>query len=191
MAEHERPTLTDGAITTDQAYAWKAAAARAAVAEIPDGAVIGLGTGTTAQLMLEALAERVRQGLRVTGVPTSERTRAAADALGIRLTTLDDVAELTLSIDGADEVSLPGLHLVKGRGGASLHEKLVATVSRRRLIIVDESKLVDLLGSAAPIPVEVIPFGWRQTAERLTRLGGHPTLRPLDTAAIGPDAVPY
>ena len=191
MAEYERPTLTGGAITTDQARAWKAAAARASVAEVPDGAVIGLGTASTAELMLEALAERVRQGLRVTGVPTSERTRRVAAALGIPLTTLDEVPELTLSIDGADEVTLPELHLVKGRGGASLHEKLVATASRRRLIIVDASKLVDLLGSAAPIPVEIIPFGWRQTAERLTRLGGHPTLRPLDPAATGPDAAPY
>lgn len=191
MAEHERPTLTPGAVSTDSTHAAKAAAARAAVAEIPEGAVIGLGTGTTAQLMLEALAERVRQGLRVTGVPTSERTRSSAAALGIPLTTLDAVTELTLSIDGADEVSLPGLHLVKGRGGASLHEKLVATASRRRLIIVDASKLVELLGSAAPIPVEVIPFGWRQTAERITRLGGHPALRPRDTAATGADSTPY
>lgn len=191
MAEHERPTHTDSAITTDETSALKAAAANAAVAEIPDDAVVGLGTGSTAQLMLEALAERMRQGLRVTGVPTSERTRHAAATLGIPLTTLDAVTELTLSIDGADEVSLPHLHLVKGRGGASLYEKLVATASRRRLIIVDASKLVAVLGGAAPIPVEVIPFGWRQTAERLTRLGGKPMLRLLDVSATGSDAAPY
>ena len=85
--------------------------------------------------------------------------------------------ELTLSIDGADEVALPHLHLIKGRGGASLYEKLVATASRRRLVIVDQTKVVDTLGGAAPVPVEVIPFGWRQTAGRIGRLGGQPSLR--------------
>jgi ribose 5-phosphate isomerase A len=175
------------AIPLDTILAWKRAAARAAAEETPDGALIGLGTGSTAQLMLEALAERVRLGLRITGVPTSERARQAAVDLGIPVTTLDEVEELTLSIDGADEVTLPHLDLIKGRGGASLYEKLVATASRRRLIIVDATKLVDALGSAAPVPVEVIPFGWRQTAARIARLGGKPSLRTLGESS----EVPY
>jgi ribose 5-phosphate isomerase A len=155
-----------------QRQAWKRAAAQAAVEhDVADGMTIGLGSGTTADLMLEALAERVRQGLRVTGVATSERTRSEAQRLGIPLAELDDVATLHLSIDGADEVILPSLDLVKGRGGALLREKLVAVTSRRRIIIVDESKMVSALASQHPIPVEVDRFGWRHTAGRLATLG--------------------
>jgi ribose 5-phosphate isomerase A len=155
-----------------QRQAWKRAAAQAAVEhDVADGMTIGLGSGTTADLMLEALAERVRQGLRVTGVATSERTRSEAQRLGIPLTELDDVVTLHLSIDGADEVILPSLDLVKGRGGALLREKLVAVTSRRRIIIVDESKMVSALASQHPIPVEVDRFGWRHTAGRLASLG--------------------
>jgi ribose 5-phosphate isomerase A len=155
-----------------QRQAWKRAAAQAAVEhDVADGMTIGLGSGTTADLMLEALAERVRQGLRVTGVATSERTRSEAQRLSIPLAELDDVVALHLSIDGADEVILPSLDLVKGRGGALLREKLVAVTSRRRIIIVDESKLVSALASQHPIPVEVDRFGWRHTAGRLAALG--------------------
>lgn len=152
--------------------AWKRAAAQAAVEhEITDGMVVGLGTGTTADLMLEALAERIHQGLRVTGVATSERTGTIAQRLGIPLTELDDVPTLHLSIDGADEVTLPALNLVKGRGGALLREKLVAVTSQRRIIIVDESKIVAALASQHPVPVEVDCFGWRHTSGRLAALG--------------------
>jgi len=155
-----------------QRQEWKRAAAQAAVEhDVADGMTIGLGSGTTADLMLEALAERVRQGLRVTGVATSERTRGEAQRLGIPLAELDDVVTLYLSIDGADEVILPSLDLVKGRGGALLREKLVAVTSRRRIIIVDESKMVSALASQHPIPVEVDRFGWRHTAGRLASLG--------------------
>jgi ribose 5-phosphate isomerase A len=152
--------------------AWKRAAAQAAVErDVADGMTIGLGSGTTADLMLEALAERIRQGLRVTGVATSERTRSEAQRLSIPLAELDDVVTLHLSIDGADEVILPSLDLVKGRGGALLREKLVAVTSQRRIIIVDESKVVSALASQHPIPVEVDRFGWRHTAGRLAALG--------------------
>ena len=155
-----------------QRQEWKRAAAQAAVEhDVVDGMTIGLGSGTTADLMLEALAERMRQGLRVTGVATSERTRSEAQRLGIPLAELDDVVTLHLSIDGADEVILPSLDLVKGRGGALLREKLVAVTSRRRIIIVDESKMVSALASQHPIPVEVDRFGWRHTAGRLATLG--------------------
>jgi ribose 5-phosphate isomerase A len=155
-----------------QRQAWKRAAAYAAVEqEITDGIIIGLGTGSTADLMLEALADRMRQGLRVTGVATSERTRAAAMRLGIPLAELDNVTTLHLSIDGADEVTLPALDLVKGRGGALLREKLVAVTSQRRIIIVDDSKVVAALASNHPVPVEVDRFGWHHTAGRLASMG--------------------
>lgn len=155
-----------------QRQAWKQAAAQAAVEqEISDGMVIGLGTGSTADLMLEALAMRMRQGLRVTGVATSERTRATAQRLSIPLAELDDVLALHLSIDGADEVTLPALDLIKGRGGALLREKLVAVTSQRRIIIVDDSKIVGTLASQHPVPVEVDRFGWRHTSARLAALG--------------------
>lgn len=155
-----------------QRQAWKRAAAQAAVEhEISDGMVVGLGTGTTADLMLQALAERIRQGLRVTGVATSERTSAEAQRLGIPLVELDDVLTLHLSIDGADEVTLPALDLVKGRGGALLREKLVAVTSQRRIIIVDDSKVVAALATQHPVPVEVDRFGWRHTSARLAALG--------------------
>jgi ribose 5-phosphate isomerase A len=158
--------------------AWKLAAARAAVAAIPNGAVIGLGTGTTADLMLAELAERVRrEGLRVTGIPTSERTREEAARLGISLADINDDLAITFSIDGADEVALPRLDLIKGRGGALLREKLIAASSRYRVIIADASKVVTTLASHSPVPVEVVAFGWRRTAERLAALGARPALR--------------
>ena len=161
---------------------WKRSAAAAAVAQIPEGALIGLGSGSTAELMLEALAARVRLGLQVTGVPTSERTRALASALGIRLLAFDQLQDqLDISLDGADEVTLPALDLIKGRGGALLHEKQVAWASRYRVILVDDAKLVPTLGTQTAIPVEVVPFGWRQTLARLLSLdvnrGAQITLR--------------
>jgi ribose 5-phosphate isomerase A len=173
----------------DPVAAWKRAAARASAAEVPDGAIIGLGSGTTAELMLEELAARIRQGLRVTGVPSSQRTQARAATLGIPLLDLDDVPALDLSIDGADEVTLPGLELVKGRGGALLREKLVAAASKWRIIIVDSGKLVEALGARHPLPVEVIPFGWAHTARRLAALGLRPARRLAGAAGAG--AQPY
>lgn len=166
-----------GGVTAEQQTSWKRAAARAAVATIPDGAVVGLGTGSTADLMLDELAARVRAGLRITGVPTSEHTRQRAATLGIPLTDLDGVEALTVSIDGADEVTVPQLNLIKGRGGALLREKLVAEASRFRIIVVDATKLVAALASTHPVPVEVVPFGWRHTAGRLVALGAQPALR--------------
>jgi ribose 5-phosphate isomerase A len=172
--------------------AWKRAAAAAAVAAIPEDCVLGLGSGTTAELMLEALAARVRQGLRVTGVATSERTHALAVASGIPLLALDDAPALDMSIDGADEVVLPALHVVKGHGGALLREKLVAAASRQRVIIVDDTKVVSALGERDPIPVEVIVFGWTHTARRLAALGLRPERRMLpEDAAMNPPAHPF
>ncbi len=171
---------------------WKRAAAVAAVVEAADGMMIGLGTGSTAELFVRALAERTRRGLRVTGVPTSERTAALARDMGIPLVALDAVDHLDISFDGADEVTLPGLDLVKGHGGALLREKLVALASRRRIILADETKVVAALGAGTAIPVEVEVFGWRHTARRLAALGCEVTRRPLDGAqADDPTAEPF
>lgn len=143
----------------------KLAAARAAVAEVADGMALGLGTGSTAKLMVDALAERVRDGLRVTCVTTSSVTEAQARALGIPLTTLDEIGRLDLTIDGADEIG-PGLALIKGGGGALLQEKIVAASSAAMLVIADASKEVAALG-AFPLPVEVVRFGWQTTRDRV------------------------
>ena len=154
----------------------KQAAARRAVAFVEDGMVLGLGSGTTMRYMLEALAEQVRRGYRVRGVPTSETTAALARQLGIPLTTLDQDTRPDLAIDGADEVD-PRLDLIKGLGASLLREKVVATASRRLIIAVDASKLVSGLGTKAPLPVEVLPFAAAWCAQALQELGGKPVLR--------------
>jgi ribose 5-phosphate isomerase A len=141
---------------------FKRAAAARALDFVEPGQRLGLGTGSTAAHFVDLLGERVRDGLDVLCVPTSEATRAQAEGLGIRLTTLDETPRLDLTVDGADEIG-PGLALVKGGGGALLREKIVATASARLLIIADASKRVDTLGRF-PLPVEVAHFGTRATA---------------------------
>lgn len=163
----------------------KQTAAEAAVALVEDGMILGLGTGSTAKLAVDALGKRVASGLRVTGIPTSEFTASQARALAIPVSTLDEHAEIDLTIDGADEVEVGTLNLIKGRGGALLREKIVASASKRLVIVVDESKLVDRLGSKFAVPVEVVPFGWPVAARKLTALGAKVTLRP------GPDGKPF
>jgi len=136
----------------------KRAAAARALEFVSDGMKLGLGTGSTARWFVDLLAERMRaEGLRITGVPTSSRTRAQAEALGIPLTTLDQAGWLDLTIDGADEFDAD-LNLVKGGGGALLQEKIVATASTRMVVITDPSKQVAALG-AFPLPVELVRFG--------------------------------
>ncbi|WP_425993608.1 ribose-5-phosphate isomerase RpiA [Afipia sp. DC4300-2b1] len=134
----------------------KQAAARA-VEQVRDGMKLGLGTGSTAKHFVELLGERVKAGLKVVGVPTSEATRADAERCGVLLTTLDEVDRLDLTVDGADEID-PNLELIKGGGGALLREKIVAAASDRMIVIADESKWVPTLGRF-PLPIEVIPFG--------------------------------
>lgn len=163
--------------STDPLEAQKRAVAEAAVGLIEDGMVIGLGTGTTAVFALEAIGRRVRAGLRIAGIPTSKATAAMARQLGIPLTTFATQAALDLTIDGADEVEMDRLALIKGRGGALLREKIVAAASRVLLVIVDDTKLVERLGSRAPVPVEVVGFGHQTTARRLAALGVEPILR--------------
>jgi ribose 5-phosphate isomerase A len=143
----------------------KDVAARA-VDFVKDGMKLGLGTGSTADLFLEFLAPRVRGGLKVLGVPTSERTAQKARSLGIPLAALDDLAPLDLTIDGADEADR-NFDLIKGGGGALLREKIVASSSKRMLVVADESKLVARLGKF-PLPVEVIEFAHGSTARRIT-----------------------
>jgi ribose 5-phosphate isomerase A len=155
----------------------KRAAAEAAVELVKDGMVVGLGSGSTASFALEALARRYRQGLRFLGIPTSERTAAQAIALGIPLTSFAEHRHIDLTIDGADEVERGTLNLIKGRGGALLHEKIVAYASRQLVIVVDGAKLVDRLGTQAPVPVEVVAFGVEVTQEALEVLGAEAHLR--------------
>jgi ribose 5-phosphate isomerase A len=153
---------------------------------VESGMVLGLGSGSTATLAVQAIGLRLREGsLRnVAGVPSSSAIAAVARESGVPLTTLEEHPVLDLDLDGADEVD-PALNLIKGLGGALLWEKVVATASRRVVIFVDESKLVDRLGTKAPLPVEVIPFGWRSQLAFVESLGGKPELRTQ------PDGKPY
>src|SRR5580658_10092707 len=166
--------------------AQKRAVAARAVGLVRSGMRLGLGTGSTAQHFVELLAERVRTGLDVIAVPTSEATRALAARLGIALTTLDATPELDLTVDGADEIG-PDLTLIKGGGGALLREKIVAAASARMVVIADRSKLVDRLGRF-PLPVEIAPFGAAAThraVEAATAAAGSPGPAVLRKGANG------
>jgi len=155
----------------------KRAAALRALDYITPGMIVGLGTGSTAAFVVKGLAERVARGLKITGIPTSERTASMARDLGIPLSSLAEHQRIDLTIDGADEVERGSLNLIKGLGGALLREKIVASVSERLVIVVDQEKLVDRLGERSPVPVETVPFGWQATALALARLGAEPALR--------------
>jgi ribose 5-phosphate isomerase A len=169
--------------------ALKRAAAERAAALVCDGMRVGLGTGSTASYFVSLLAERVRRGLSVVGVPTSEATRLQAEREGVPLTTLDETPELDLTVDGADELD-DKLRLIKGGGGALLREKIVAAASRRMIVIADGSKHVDELGRF-PLPIEVVPFGLaatRRAVEAVLRKLGAPGELRLRSAA---DGTPY
>ncbi len=155
----------------------KRAAALRAIEEVEDGMVLGLGTGSTAAFVVEGLAARVKAGLHIVGIPSSERTAAQARRLGIPIATFAEYQQLDMTIDGADEVELGTLHLIKGLGGALLREKIVAAASRRLVIVVDQEKLVERLGEHTPVPVEVTQFGWQTTAAALSTLGCVPERR--------------
>jgi ribose 5-phosphate isomerase A len=155
----------------------KAAAAESAAALVKDGMIVGLGSGTTAALAVKAIGRRVREGLKITGIPTSEDTTALARELGIPLTDLNGSTQIEMTIDGADEVEQKTLNLIKGHGGALLREKIVANVTRKLVIVVDETKIVDRLAAKFPVPVEVVQFGWQATERQLTDLGAKPKLR--------------
>ena len=164
------------------ASVYKRAAAARAVDFVRAGMRLGLGSGSTAHVFVELLAERVRGGLDIVAVPTSEATHEQARRLGIPLTTLDDTPELDLTVDGADEIA-PDLSLIKGGGGALLREKIVASASARLIVIADESKWVEALGRF-PLPIEISPFGatvTRRAVEAAAAAAGCPgpaALRP-------------
>lgn len=146
----------------------KIKAAEAALQHVEDGMRLGIGTGSTAEEFVRLLAEKVSAGLRVQGVPTSERTARLCLELGVPLKSLDELPELDLTIDGADEVD-NSLRLIKGGGGALLREKIVAAASTRMIVIADESKVVDTLGKF-PLPIEVNPFGLATTRIAIEKL---------------------
>lgn len=142
---------------------------------VEDGMVVGLGTGSTVYCTIEKLGELVQQDLKITGVATSEQTARQAEKLGIPLKSLNDVVEIDITIDGADEVT-GAFQGIKGGGGALLREKMVAEASRLNIWVVGEEKLVDSLGNF-PLPLEVIPFGWKQIKRSLEKEGIQATLR--------------
>src|SRR3984957_2126388 len=162
----------------------KREAAMAAVAMVEDGMAVGLGTGSTAAFAIDGLIDRVRGGLRIVGIPTSERSAKQARDGGIELTDFGHHTKLDLTINGADEIARDTLNLVKGLGGALLREKIVAAASDRLVIIADEPKLVSVLGASGPVPVEVVSFGWETTSARLAKLGARPVLRKAENGGI-------
>jgi len=153
----------------------KQAAARAAVQLVESGSVVGLGSGSTATFAIQFLAERVHGGLKIVGIPTSQNTKHLAEQLGIPLTTLEENPNIDVDIDGADEID-PHLNLIKGGGGALLREKVIASASRRFIVVAESVKLVSHLGKF-PLPVEVIPFAEPLIRRRIEALGAQVSLR--------------
>jgi ribose 5-phosphate isomerase A len=170
----------------------KRRAAESAVALVESGMRLGLGTGSTARHVLDVIGERLRAGSLhdIVGIPTSRWTEEYARAAGIPVATLDDHEHLDLAIDGADEVDA-ALDLIKGLGGALLWEKIVAGAADRFVVVVDGSKLVDRLGRRAPLPVEVVPFGWRSHLAAMRAAGAEPSLRQRAGAPFVTDGGHY
>ncbi len=168
---------------------WKRQAAEQALDYVEDGMKLGLGTGSTAAKFVELLGAKVRSGLKVVCVPTSEATRAQAAALDIPLTTLDATPFLDLTVDGADEID-EELRLIKGGGGALLREKIVAVASGRVVIIADNSKRVDVLGKF-PLPIEVVPFGLVATERLIAKLAADTGCDGDIKLRIGTDGKPF
>ena len=150
-------------------------AARTAVDQIEDGMMVGLGTGSTAAFAISYLGEKVRSGLTISGIPTSEASKKQAQSEGIPLIDFETSPSIDLCIDGADEIDSE-LNMIKGGGGALLREKIVASSAKRYLIIIDSSKQVENLGTF-PLPVEVIPFGWQVVSRKLKEMNASPELR--------------
>jgi ribose 5-phosphate isomerase A len=150
---------------------------------------LGLGTGSTAKHFVELLGERVRAGLDVVGVPTSEATRADAERCGVRLTTLDETPALDLTVDGADEIG-PDLSLIKGGGGALLREKIVASASTRMIVIADDTKWVPALGRF-PLPIEVLPFGLGATRQAVEKAFAAAGVGGALKVRLGKDGHPF
>ena len=145
---------------------------------VKDGMVVGLGTGSTVEWTIRKLGDRVKSGLDIVGIPTSIRSEELAKQVGIPLTTLLERPKIHVTIDGADEVD-PKLNLIKGLGGALTREKIVAASSKQEIIVIDDSKLVDMLGTKAPVPVEVLQFAWSTCSSKLECLNSKPVLRKV------------
>ncbi|MDN7242358.1 ribose-5-phosphate isomerase RpiA [Planococcus sp. N028] len=156
----------------------KKAAGEKAAEYIEDGMVIGLGSGSTVYWMLKKLGEKVEQGLNIKGIPTSLQTEGWAKEFQIPLTDFSEVHYADIAIDGTDEID-PDFNMIKGGGGALVREKIVASSAEKLIIIADESKVVDELGKF-PLPIEVLPFGWQLTAEKIAEFGAKPVLRKKD-----------
>ena len=164
--------------TSEQLNQWKRDAGEAAAKLVKHGMVVGLGSGSTALQFVAALARRIaNENLRIVGIPTSEQTEQFARGLNIPLSTLAEHNEVDFDVDGADEIEIGTLYLIKGHGGALLREKMVAAASKRMAVISDDSKLVKRLGSRFAVPVEVVQFGWQVTQKRLANLGSKAVLR--------------
>ena len=166
-------------MTLDAAAMKKLVAEEAVNLYVKDGMNVGLGTGSTAYYAIKRIGELVAQGYNLTCVATSVQSEELAKECGIKVVDLDEVDKLDVTIDGADEVS-PTMQLVKGLGGALLREKIVAAATVKEIIVVDESKLVDVLGTKAPLPVEVLQFGHEHTSHALRKQGCEPVLRMKD-----------
>lgn len=165
---------------------WKKAAAEAAARLVQPGMVVGLGSGSTAAYFVIALAQRMtREGLRIVCIPTSEKTAELARSLKIPLTNFAEHLSIDLTVDGADEIEPRTLALIKGHGGALLREKIVASASRRMVVVGDETKIVERLGARESVPVEVVPFGREVTRTALQKMGARTQMRN------GPDAQPF
>jgi ribose 5-phosphate isomerase A len=171
--------MTSPAPSPDPNAGLVAIAARA-LELVGDGVTVGLGTGRAASAFIAALGARVRAGLRVTAVPSSEASAEQARRLGIPLVAIEESIELALTVDGADEVA-PNLDIVKGRGGALVRERIVAAASGRQVILVGPDKLVRHLGERGPVPVEIVPMAQGFVLRRLKALGLRPVLRPDST----------
>lgn len=169
----------------------KREAAFAASQLVQDGMVVGLGTGSTAKHLVSILGERVRQGLNIIAIPTSEATRIQAEQEGITIVTFAEQQRLDITIDGADEIAGKGLDLIKGGGGALLREKIVASASDKMVVICDSTKLVPRLGGGFPLPVEIVPFGWEVTFAKLRERARKATLRQKDGKVFVTDGGHY
>ncbi|MCC5831718.1 MAG: ribose-5-phosphate isomerase RpiA [Chlamydiales bacterium] len=160
----------------------KKAVGKKAATLVEEGMLVGLGTGSTASCFIESLIERCRAGLKITAVSSSVRSLEMAKAGGISVLSMDDVTDIDLTIDGADEVD-PKFRLIKGGGGALLREKIIASTSKQIVIIIDESKLVDALGKFG-LPVEIIPFGYKATISKINRAGYEGILRMKQDGSV-------
>jgi len=167
----------------------KQRSAEAAVEYVKDGMIVGLGTGSTTEFAVKKLGEKVRDGLAIRGIPTSDITKKQAEEEGIPLIDFSETIYIDLTIDGADEIDAD-LNMIKGGGAALLREKIVASASREVIIIVSSEKFVHQLGSF-PLPVEVIPFGWQVIFKQLETLGGSPDLRLKQGQALSTDQGNY